>query len=278
MMERYNIYLGIPFVSKNNILGFLLLGGERKFMRLTKKDLRFAKFLSIKAAHALKNIEEIQKAVQSQAMADLGTVASQLAHDFQSFITLVKLETSADQKMRHHADHMEKLVSDLLNYAKPKELRLSSVNINELIDMTLDLLKIPSGLIIEKHYSESIPKINVDTDQMRRVFLNLFENAVNAIERDSGRIKVTTRPLRPLSNFRRNTWLYIEILDDGSGIPEEFLDKVFDPFFTTRKKDGGSGMGLAIVNQIITRHKGFIDVTSKLGKGTIFNIRLPYLR
>jgi signal transduction histidine kinase len=56
------------------------------------------------------------------------------------------------------------------------------------------------------------------------------------------------------------------------------LEKIFDPFFTTRKKEGGSGMGLAIVKQIITSHQGSIDVTSKLGKGTIFNIRLPYLR
>jgi signal transduction histidine kinase len=77
--------------------------------------------------------------------------------------------------------------------------------------------------------------------------------------------------------MRRNTWMYIEILDEGKGIPEEFLEKIFDPFFTTRKNEGGNGLGLAIVKQIITRHKGFIDVTSKLNKGTIFNIRLPYL-
>ena len=77
--------------------------------------------------------------------------------------------------------------------------------------------------------------------------------------------------------MRRNTWMYIEILDEGKGIPEEFLEKIFDPFFTTRKNEGGNGLGLAIVKQIIGRHKGFIDVTSKLSKGTIFNIRLPYI-
>jgi signal transduction histidine kinase len=278
MMETYHIYLGIPLVSENNLLGFILLGGERKVMRITKKDLKFAKFLSLRAAHAFQNIDKIQEVVQSQKMADLGLVASQLAHDFQSFITLVKLQSSEDEKLRQHANYMEKLVRDLLNYTRPKELQLRAVNINQLIDMTLDLLNIPTEIVIEKHYSDSIPQINVDADQMRRALLNLFENSIIAVKDKPARIKITTRPLRPLTNYRRNTWLYLEILDDGSGIPEEFLDKIFEPFFTTRKQQGGNGMGLAIVKQIISRHKGFIDVTSKEGKGTIFNIRLPYLR
>jgi len=278
LMDRYNIYLGIPMVSKNNLLGLILLGGDRKLFHITGKDLKFAKFLSIKAGSAFENIQEIQKMVQSQKMADLGTMASQLAHDFQSFITLVKLQTKGNEALRQHASHMEKMVKDLLNYTRPKDLRLTTVNINLLIDMSLDLIELPPYISVEKHYSESVPQISVDVDQMRRVFVNLFENSIKSIHEKRGRLKISTRPLRPLSTFRRNTWLYLEILDDGEGIPEEFLDKIFDPFFTTRKKEGGSGMGLAIVKQIITSHQGSIDVTSKLGKGTIFNIRLPYLR
>lgn len=278
LLDKYNIYLVIPMITQANLQGFILLGGDRKSCQISKQDLKFAKFLSIKASHAFQNIQEIQKMVQSQKMADLGLLASQLAHDFQSFITLVKLDTRGNIQLKQHANYMEKLVKDLLHYARPKELRFSSININNLIDMTLDLIKIPPQISVEKHYSDSIPQISVDVDQMQRVFLNLFENSISAFKDNNGRIKISTRPLRPLSNFRRNTWLYIEILDDGEGIPEEFLEKIFDPFFTTRKREGGSGMGLTIVRQIITGHRGFIDVTSKLGKGTIFNIRLPYLR
>ena len=278
LLDKYHIYLVIPMSTQANLQGFILLGGDRKSFQVTKQDLKFARFLSIKASHSFQNIQEIQKMVQSQKMADLGLLASQLAHDFQSFITLVKLETRENTQLKQHANYMEKLVKDLLHYARPKELRFSLININNLIDMTLDLIKIPPQISVEKHYSGSIPQISVDVDQMQRVFLNLFENSISAFKENKGRIKISTRPLRPLSNFRRNTWLYIEILDDGVGIPEEFLEKIFDPFFTTRKREGGSGMGLAIVRQIITGHRGFIDVTSKLGKGTIFNIRLPYLR
>jgi hypothetical protein len=212
LMSQYQIYLGIPMVSQNKLHGIILLGGDRKIFRLNNKDLKFAKFLSIKSAFAFENIQEIQKVVQSQKMADLGVLASQLAHDFQSFITLVKLQTDKSDKMRQQADNMEKLVKDLLNYARPKELKLSLVNINELIDMSLDLIKIDSGITIERHYSETVPKINIDIDQMRRVFTNLLENCLKSIKNGAGRVKITTRPLRPLSNFRRNTWLYIEIL------------------------------------------------------------------
>ncbi|MCK6622587.1 MAG: ATP-binding protein [Calditrichia bacterium] len=111
---------------------------------------------------------------------------------------------------------------------------------------------------------------------MRRAFLNLLQNSLRALRtQPNGRIKITTKELRPLSRFRRNPWVYIEILDEGIGIPEEYLERIFDPFFTTHKNEGGNGLGLAIVKQTITRHSGFIDVASKPGKGTVFNIRLP---
>ncbi len=276
-LERVKIYLGIPLVIQNSLKGFVFIGGERKITRFSKKDLQFARVLSVQAATVLQNIQAIQNAVQAQKMAELGILASQLAHDFQSFITLVKLETPPENRARQYANYMERLVQDLLNYARPQDLKLSPININLLIDMTLDLVNIPGNIIVEKHYSESIPAVIVDGNQMRRVFANLFENSIRSMSPDGGRLKITTRPLRPLSKIRQSPWTYIEILDEGNGIPEEFLEKIFEPFFTTHKNEGGNGMGLAIVRQIITRHKGFIDVTSKPGKGTIFNIRLPIL-
>jgi signal transduction histidine kinase len=277
LMEEYGVDLVIPLVSQDNMLGFVILGGERKITRFLNKDIRFAKFLSINGGNALQNIQAIQRAIQSQKMADLGLLASQMAHDFQSFISLVKIETENNSKLRKHATYMEKLVKDLLNYARPRELHLSPLNINQLIDMTLDLVNVNPNITVEKNYSNDFPAINIDSVQMRRVFLNLFENSINAMKENGGRLKITTRPLRPLSTIKRTKWIYIEILDEGIGIQDDFLENIFDPFFTTRKIEGGNGMGLAIVKQIISRHRGFIDVTSKLDKGTIFNIRLPYI-
>ena len=144
--------------------------------------------------------------------------------------------------------------------------------------MSLDLIELRPNIVIEKNYAESLPEINLDIDQIRRVFKNLIENSSRALKNiNNKRLKITTRQLRPISKIQRNPWIYVEILDEGVGIPEEYLDKIFDPFFTTNKNEGGNGLGLAIVKQIITRHHGFIDVTSRPGKGTIFSIRLPHI-
>lgn len=278
-MDRMRIYVCIPLLRKQEPIGMLLLGGNRQNKRITEQQLHWLKLVSSQISIVLENIRTIQQTVQTQKMAELGTLASQLAHDFQSFITIVKLENAENDRLRQHALYMEKLVQDLLNYARPQELRFSPVNINHLLDMSLDLIDIPANILVEKHYADNLPEINVDMSQMRRVFTNLIENSLNAMQnnKNGGRLKISTRPLRPISKVQRNPWIYIEILDDGEGIPEEFLDRIFEPFFTTNKESGGSGMGLAIVRQIITRHRGYIDVTSKPGKGTIFNIRLPYI-
>lgn len=276
-MEAANIYLGIPLLKQNEILGIIFLGGERKQIRIPQRHLQLLKVVCAQTAFAFDNIRTIQKTLQAKKMAEIGMLASQLAHDFQSFISIVKLEMKNNSHLSEHANYTEKLVQDLLNYARPQELKFNAININHLIDMSLDLVDLPPNTVIEKHYADNLPEINVDINQMRRVFTNLIENSNRAMRNsENKRLKITTRPLRPLSKVQRNPWIYIEILDEGVGIPEDYLDKIFEPFFTTCKSEGGSGMGLAIVNQIIARHSGFIDVTSRPGKGTVFNIRLPY--
>lgn len=277
-MDSLNIYLGIPLLKQNEILGVIFVGGDRKSIRIPQRHFQLLKLFSTQIAFAIDNIQTIQKTMQAQKMAEIGMLASQLAHDFQSFISIVKLENHGNSRLSDHANYAEKLVQDLLKYARPQELKLNLVNINHLIEMSLDLADLSPHVVIEKHFSDSIPEINVDINQLRRVFTNLIENSNRAIKNtENKRIKITTKPLRPVSKVQRNPWIYIEFLDEGSGIPEEQLDKIFDPFFTTHREVGGNGMGLAIAKQIITRHHGFIDVTSRPGKGTIFNIRLPYI-
>ncbi len=273
------LFWAIPLVRRKKITGIILAGGRKMTFQAIQYYKDLLKIMATQIAVALENIRNINEIIQSQKMAELGRFSSQIAHDFQSFITLTKLENPENARLRRHAEYMEKMVQDLLNYTRPQAIRPSVVNINNLLDMSLDLVEIPPHILIEKHYSISLPNINVDVGQMRRVFFNLFENSIRAMagKQSGGRLKITTRPLRPLSRFQRSPWIYIELLDDGEGIPEEFLGRIFDPFFTTHKENGGNGMGLAIVRQIITRHHGFIDVTSMPGKGTVFNIRLPYI-
>ncbi|RMF60360.1 MAG: hypothetical protein D6748_04260 [Calditrichaeota bacterium] len=277
LLDEHRVSLVIPLVKQSKFLGIIFLGEERSYRSVNPRFVHLLKLVASQVPIALENIQTIQNILQAQKMAEIGMFASQLAHDFRSFINLVKMGDGGNSQLLKHARYMDKMVNDLLNYARPQELKLTPVNINQLIDMSLDLVQIPPHIRLEKNYSTDLPAIKVDIDQMRRVFTNLINNSIRAMAfNDSGRLKITTRTLRPASKLSTTPWIYIEILDEGVGIPDEFLERIFDPFFTTYKKEGGNGLGLAIVRQIITRHSGFIDVTSKPGKGTIFNIRLPY--
>lgn len=276
IMESRGIGLALPVSKQKELLAIILLGGAAQTLSPSRRQLHSLKLVSSQVAIALDNIRSIENMVQSRKMAGLGMLASQLAHDFRSFIALAKSLNKENERFAKHAGYMEKMVQDLLNYARPQDLKLAGVNINDLLDMSLELLHAPAEVHIEKHYAPQLPKLNLDITQMRRAFLNLLQNSLRALRtQPNGRIKITTKELRPLSRFRRNPWVYIEILDEGIGIPEEYLERIFDPFFTTHKNEGGNGLGLAIVKQTITRHSGFIDVASKPGKGTVFNIRLP---
>lgn len=278
IMDQLHSSAAIPITRQKELMAVMLLGSDVQTAANPPRFHHLFKLMSSQVATALANIHTLQNMVQSQKMDSLGMFASQLAHDFRSFISLIKNLNRENERLTKHANYMEKMVQDLLNYARPQELKLSPVNINDLIDMALELLHAPDTIKIERHYTSGLPSLRLDIHQMRRVFSNLFENSIRAMRsHENGRLKITTRELRHLSKFRRNPWVQVEILDDGIGIPEEYLERVFDPFFTTRKNEGGNGLGLAIVRQIISRHSGFIEVTSKPGKGTIVNIRLPYL-
>ncbi len=277
-LKTLGIEVIAPIFEEHALAGIIFLGQATTPHPIQSQLIHQLSLFTNHVAIAYRNLKIIRKTMQAQKMAEIGMLASQLAHDFQSFITLVKLENSNNARITEHAQYMEKLVSDLMQFVRPQELKLTPININDLIDMTLDLLEIPPDVIIEKHYAEDLPDVHVDINEMRRVFINLFENSLRAMQNaDHKRIKITTRRLRPISRFQLSPWLYIEILDEGEGIPEELLTKIFDPFFTTYKHRGGNGLGLAIVKQIVTRHQGYIDVASRPGKGTIFSIRIPFL-
>lgn len=275
-MDQPELHIAIPLVRNHQLLGLIFLGGDRQHIFIQRRHIHILKVISAQIAISLENIYTIDRMVQNQKMAGLGMLASQIAHDFQSFITLSKMQNKDNERLIRHAGFVEKMVQDLLNYARPQELKLSKTRLNHLIDMTIDLIEIPENVTIERDYTENFPDIEVDTGQIRRVFNNLINNSIRACRlKEHARIKISTRILNPASKVQASPLAYIQLMDEGAGIPDEFQDRIFEPFFTTHKNDGGNGLGLAIVKQIIERHGGYIDVASKQGKGTVFNIRIP---
>ena len=163
---------------------------------------------------------------------------------------------------------ISEIVLNLKNFSRLDRSKVSSFNLNDGLDSALLLAKHElKHLTVNKNYG-AIPAITCSPSQINQVFLNLINNAAQAIERDGGAITITTRN-------DGNDKVVVEVEDNGKGIPAEVIPKIFDPFFTTKAVGKGTGLGLSIVYKIIEQHGGKISVQSTPGMGTRFTVLLP---
>ncbi len=165
------------------------------------------------------------------------------------------------------ADRIKNIVGNLKGFARVEDAETKSININECLDATLNIVwnELKYKCTLHKEYGD-LPPTLCYPQQVSQVFVNLLVNAAQAIEKQ-GEITISTR--------NNNGTNFITISDTGSGIPEEKLKRIFEPFFTTKEVGKGTGLGLSIAYDIIKKHSGSISVESEPGKGTTFNIELP---
>jgi signal transduction histidine kinase len=157
----------------------------------------------------------------------------------------------------------------MMDFARVRPAAKSSVSINELIETSLRLAGFDKSfqkLQIRKDLATDIPKVFADADQLQQVFLNLFLNARDAMPNGGGLF---------IKTASEKSEIKIEIADEGFGIEEKDLKKIFDPFYTTKSAGSGTGLGLAVCYGIITAHQGKIEVSKNNSNGTIFSIFLP---
>jgi len=180
----------------------------------------------------------------------------------------------ADLEMiTREAERCRNIVRGLLDFSRQSKLNDELTDANELLRGTLDLLEKQGDferIEVKVDLGEEVPKTLLDPEQMRQVFINILENAVEAMPQ-GGRIEVGTS-LTPDGQS-----IAVRIADTGVGIPEENLEKIFHPFFTTKQIGKGTGLGLAIVYGIVKMHRGSISVDSKVGVGTTFTVSVPAL-
>ncbi|MDQ7095179.1 ATP-binding protein [Desulfosporosinus sp. PR] len=218
--------------------------------------------------------------LRANRLAGLGELAAGIAHEIRNPLTAVKgysqvLEDElepADPKREYtgvivkEVNRLDKIVQGLLDFARPSASRFEAANLNEVLEETLALVGTPSfkrRILVQKDYADNV-QAEVDKEQFKQILLNLLLNASQAIP-GQGTIKITTQCAE--SNVS------VSILDSGVGIAAGTLDKLFDPFFTTR--ENGTGLGLAIAHQLMELHGGRIEVRSEINVGTEFKLILP---
>jgi signal transduction histidine kinase len=236
-----------------------------------------------------------ESALRRQAsLAAVGQAAAQVAHEIKNPLGSIMLgvsllrDTANDDESRstiklieRGIQHLNKLTIDVTQYSRECALELSSVDLNELLDTSLELVRdriAEKRICIERRYTDEPLRGDMDADQLRQVFVNLLANAIDASAEDAP-IHITTEARRRDTteqgqiNDGRTRLALITIADEGSGIDERTRKRLFEPFFTTKKR--GTGLGLAVSKKIIEQHGGKIELESEQGKGTLFAIQLP---
>jgi signal transduction histidine kinase len=227
------------------------------------------------------------KLVQAAKLAAVGEMAAGIAHELNNpltsvsgFTELVLEEIPADVEFRsdlelvlRESQRARSVVRRLLDFARQSESVRVRSDVNEILKDVLALvnhLLRTSGVQLFTSFSEGIPWISVDRNQTKQVILNLIHNALHAMP-TGGDLQISTA----CSQRDNKDWITISLSDTGTGIAPENVERVFEPFFTTRSKDGGTGLGLSVSYGIVADHGGFIDVESQVGKGSKFTIWFP---
>ncbi len=228
--------------------------------------------------------QELMKAERESAWKEM---AQQVAHEIKNPLTPMKLNLQHLQRQLEanpdnihelrpviertasniieQIESLNKIASDFSKFAKPVQEPLQPLNIYQLINSVVHLYRPDTDITVQNHKKEAELIVNGVEDELRRVFINLIKNALEASDQLKPKIKIIVKKSRQE--------IIVEVKDNGSGINEEDMDKIFLPKFST--KSSGTGLGLAITKQIIEAHQGNIHFTSKKGAGTRFYIHLP---
>jgi PAS domain S-box-containing protein len=243
----------------------------------------------VKGTATAKKLE--QQVMHSEKLASLGRLAAGVAHEIGNPLTSISTfaqllrEMATDEFSQNSLDiintHIQRItdiVRRMSTFARADSLTIKSTQINDVLSSTLDLMRLDkrmkSSIEIAVGLDPELPRTMVDEGQLSQVFINTLLNALDAMA-DGGRLAATTR--RGTDDQGHDSIL-VEFADTGTGIPHDDLQKIFDPFYTTKEPGKGTGLGLSLSYNIIKRFKGDIKVQSEPGRGTIFTVILPIER
>ena len=260
------------------------LGG---IFHATAYPLKEADGTHIGAVTVLKNVTEEKRMqarlIQSERLAATGRLAASLAHEInnplqaiEGCLELAQAHPMAHEKQQRHlrmarmeVERLAKMVQGMLNFYRPSQDDHTSTNVANLLDNVLSLsaerLK-HAHVTVQSTWDTDVPPVECVADQITQLFLNLILNAVDAMP-EGGNLEIRGQLVE------EGQWLTVDFVDHGDGISPNELDKVFEPFYTTRTN--GTGLGLSICQNIVDRHGGRLTVSSTVGQGSTFTVWLP---
>ena len=302
--KRLNTKLCLPIELHDDLVGIICLGMKKSGEDYTQEDIDILTTLARTEAIAISNaqlFDELSKtqaeAAQREKMAVIGTLAAGINHeicnplgivrgqcemfllnmrdgfyDGKSREELLKLFSEILNKAIKETDRATAITKKLSSFAKPpskaeREEVFVEKEVDEVISLIGHDMKL-NNIELQKDFPNNFPLILADKKQIQEVLFNIIRNAAQAIdETKKGRILVT--------GFSDNGTVVVRIADNGSGIPQEKIQQIFHPFYTTKAPGKGTGLGLFIVKQVVERNQGTIAVESEYGVGTTFTLRFP---
>ncbi len=300
LLHEINVKIVVPFFIVNRLTGAVLLGKKNNGANYNNSDFELLTMLADQSALAIEHSlmyqfqeDKLKKLLHTDKLATIGELAAGAAHEIRNPLTSIRSTVQFLQKdltgekkslgdgIIEEIDRIDSIIKGLLSFSKSSELQISNVNIEEIIDQTLFLLEPEirkhNIQVIRKNFS-ALHNVNIpgDASQLKQVFLNIILNSVHAILNEGSIAYSISDNLLGKENQTEKNFLFITIKDTGIGIQEENLQKVFDPFYTT--KDTGTGLGLSISYGIVSKHCGDIEISSKTSgdeRGTTVIVKLP---
>ncbi len=221
--------------------------------------------------------------IHQEKLATVGLLVSGLAHEIGN--PLASIQAICDMQLRKNIDpplaekftrirtqvvRIVNIVSQLLNYARPAPPVWTQVSVNETIESTVEIARLSrreKSVEIRLNLDSALPRIDALAEQLSQVFLNLFVNALDAVNDHGGILEIATS--------MHNGNVSVQVKDNGCGISQENISKIFEPFFSTKDVGKGTGLGLHVSQSIMDRHNGTLHVKSDSGHGTVFTVVLP---
>lgn len=243
-----------------------------------------------------------EQARKSQKMEAIGTLAGGIAHDFNNILSAIfgytemaQMKLSADHPSSADLDQVLKagrraqdLVKQILAFSRQTEQTLTPIQIHIIVEEALKLLRasIPTTIEIQRDIDPTSGAVLSDATQLHQITMNLCTNAYHAMRETGGILTVKVHPVQILaddtkvkfSNLQPGSYVELLVSDTGKGMDEATVEKIFNPYFTTKKKGEGTGLGLSVVHGIVKSYGGYISVVSEPDEGTTFKLYLPQMR